>query len=175
MCTRVNSLHETLHLWVFASSPLPLLAEHNTSTNISAASSASTGSSASGIRVDLTPSPSLRDLAPDAYDLQSSPQFSSEASSYLRHDQESYPECVYPAYYDANLPASMLEQIQLIQVYLKDTGTWCEVTDLHRHFTVSYIHRLMGNKPFVAAAMALASRQLDIIRKSPQDSTLSLY
>jgi hypothetical protein len=76
---------------------------------------------------------------------------------------------------EVELPVSKTEQTRLIRAYLQETGTWCETTDSGRHFTVSYIHKLMENKPFAAAAMALASRQLDAIRHSQRQSTLSLY
>lgn len=76
---------------------------------------------------------------------------------------------------EAELPVSKAEQIRLIRAYLQETETWCETTDSERHFTVSYAHKLMGNKPFAAAAMALASRQLDAVRCNHRQSTLSLY
>lgn len=73
------------------------------------------------------------------------------------------------------LPASEVEQVQLMRIYLQEPGLWCEITDSGRHFTVSYVHKLMANKPFAAAAMALASRQLDAVRRCPRESTLGLY
>ncbi|KAH7064336.1 putative Zn(II)2Cys6 transcription factor [Paraphoma chrysanthemicola] len=80
-----------------------------------------------------------------------------------------------PSQIEAELPVSKTEQARLIRAYLQETGTWCETTDSGRHFTVSRIHKLMENKPFAAAAMALASRQLDAVRHSQRQSTLSLY
>ncbi|OAL47019.1 hypothetical protein IQ07DRAFT_546297 [Pyrenochaeta sp. DS3sAY3a] len=82
---------------------------------------------------------------------------------------------IAPAYHDLELPVPKAEQIRLIHAYLKETGIWCEATDSGKHFTVTYIHPLMNNKPFAAAAMALASRQLDAVRQSPRESTLDLY
>lgn len=82
---------------------------------------------------------------------------------------------IAPAHHDIELPVPKAEQIRLIHAYLQETGTWCEATDSGRHFTVAYVHSLMNNKPFAAAAMALASRQLDAVRRSPRESTLDLY
>lgn len=62
-----------------------------------------------------------------------------------------------PAQTDIELPVPKAEQILLIHAYLQETGTWCEATDSSRHFTVTHIHPLMNNRPFAAAAMALAS------------------
>ena len=85
------------------------------------------------------------------------------------------PSFVAPTYFDVEIPVPELKQIQLIRAYLQETGTWFEATDVARHFTVCYVHRLMNNRPFVAAAMALAMRQLDAMRRSTSDITLSLY
>jgi hypothetical protein len=82
---------------------------------------------------------------------------------------------VATAYFDVELPVPKSEQILLIRAYLQETSTWCEATDSVKHFTVTYIHPLINNKPFVAAAMALASRQLDAVRRNPRESTLNLY
>jgi hypothetical protein len=77
--------------------------------------------------------------------------------------------------FDVELPVSRSEQIQLMRTYLQEAGTWCEATDSDRHFTILYVHKLMDNKPFEAAAMALASRQIDAVRRRPRQSSLSLY
>ena len=82
---------------------------------------------------------------------------------------------VSPSEIETQLPVSKAEQARLIRLYLQRTGTWCETTDSGRHFTVTYVHKLMENKPFVAAAMVLASRQLDALRHSQSQTTLSLY
>lgn len=82
---------------------------------------------------------------------------------------------VAPAYFNVDLPVPKPAQAQLIRAYMEEAGTWCEATDTNRHFTVTFIHSLMRSKPFAAAAMALASRQLDGVRKRSNDSTLSLY
>jgi hypothetical protein len=76
---------------------------------------------------------------------------------------------------EAELPVSTSEQTQLLRAYLQETGTWCETTDSGRHFTVSYVHKLMENRPFASAAIALASRQLDALRHNQRQSTLKLY
>jgi hypothetical protein len=80
-----------------------------------------------------------------------------------------------PSEVEAELPVSNVQQTRLIRAYLQETGTWCEATDSGRHFTVSYIHKLLENKPFAAAAMALASRQLDAVGHSQRQSTSNLY
>lgn len=156
-------------------------AKQDTPTVVSTSSRASIAGSTSSTRVDFSRAPSLQEPAPAACDLRvplertNRTDHPPECSACLGDHHESYPAHIFPECYDASMPASMLEQIQLIQTYLIDTGTWLEATDDHRHFTVSYVHRLMTNKPFVAAAVALASRQLDIIHKTNQDRTLSLY
>lgn len=73
------------------------------------------------------------------------------------------------------VPVSQAEQSRLLGAYLQETGTWCEATDSSRHFTVSYVHKLIENQPFAGAAMALASRQLDALRNDKRQATLSLY
>ncbi|KAF2019572.1 hypothetical protein BU24DRAFT_439648 [Aaosphaeria arxii CBS 175.79] len=80
-----------------------------------------------------------------------------------------------PPLADFELPIPEAEQSQLLSAYLRETGTWCETTDSNMHFTVSSIHMMMKSKPFVAAAMALASRQLDAVNKRPRQMTLALY
>ncbi|KAJ4982961.1 alkaline phosphatase family protein [Stagonosporopsis vannaccii] len=82
---------------------------------------------------------------------------------------------VAPAYFDVDLPIPKPEQAYLIRAYTQETGTWCEATDIHQHFTVTSLQALMKNKPFSAAAMALASRQRDATHKNPSDSTLKIY
>lgn len=72
-------------------------------------------------------------------------------------------------------PVSEEEKLHLISCFLNETGRWCETTDSHMQFTVGCIHSLMKSKPFVAAATALASRQLDIIGNQPHQTTLELY
>lgn len=76
---------------------------------------------------------------------------------------------------ELDLPVSTAEQAQLISAYLRGTGTWCETTDSDMHFTVSSVHEMMDNKAFAAAAMALASRQLDALRHRQRQVTLGLY
>ncbi|CAN9144826.1 unnamed protein product [Alternaria alternata] len=73
------------------------------------------------------------------------------------------------------VPVSQAEQSRLLGAYLQETGTWCEATDSSRHFTVSYVHKLIENQPFAGAAMALASRQFDALRNDKRQTTLSLY
>jgi hypothetical protein len=76
---------------------------------------------------------------------------------------------------ELELPVSTAEQSQLISAYLRETGTWCETTDSDMHFTVSSVHEMMESKAFAAAAMALASRQLDALQHRQRQVTLGLY
>lgn len=76
---------------------------------------------------------------------------------------------------ELELPVSRLEQCQLIYSFLRETGTWCETTDSYMHFTVASVHDMMENDAFAAAAMALASRQIDSIRHCQRQETLRLY
>ncbi|OAL03229.1 hypothetical protein IQ06DRAFT_334667 [Phaeosphaeriaceae sp. SRC1lsM3a] len=76
---------------------------------------------------------------------------------------------------ELDLPVSTAEQAQLISAYLRGTGTWCETTDSEMHFTVSSVHEMMEDKAFAAAAMALASRQLDALSHRQRQVTLGLY
>jgi hypothetical protein len=66
-------------------------------------------------------------------------------------------------------------KVNLMSAYIKETATWCETTDSEMHFSTSSIHQMMDSKPFVAAAMSLASRQLDVMGGSPRHITLELY
>lgn len=43
------------------------------------------------------------------------------------------------------------------------------------HFSARSVHRMMESTPFAAAAMSLASRQLDSLRGRPRQITLELY
>lgn len=61
---------------------------------------------------------------------------------------------------DPEIPVPDAQRIDLLSAYLQDTGTLCEVTDSTKHITVASFHTMMGSSAFVAAAMALASRQL---------------
>lgn len=80
-----------------------------------------------------------------------------------------------PASLSIDVPVMKEAQIRLIHAFLQETGTWCEITDSKRHFTIKYIHSLMENKPFAAAAMALASLQQDAVCRKSQEVSLSLY
>lgn len=62
-----------------------------------------------------------------------------------------------------------------MSAYLRETGTWCETTDSEMHFTVKVIHKLMKSPSFVAAALSLASRQLDYVQMRRNSATLELY
>ncbi|KAJ5959364.1 uncharacterized protein N7479_006514 [Penicillium vulpinum] len=73
------------------------------------------------------------------------------------------------------LPVTDGEKLHLISAYLRETGTWCETTDSQMHFTVKSIHELMKSSSFVAAALSLASRQLDYLRGRQRPMTLELY
>lgn len=73
------------------------------------------------------------------------------------------------------LPVTSREKLRLISAYLRDTGTWCETTDSQMHFTVKSVHKMMKSPPFAAAAISLASRQLDYLQGQHRPVTLELY
>ncbi|KAI9929559.1 hypothetical protein ASPWEDRAFT_172784 [Aspergillus wentii DTO 134E9] len=72
-------------------------------------------------------------------------------------------------------PVSELQKAHLISSYLEETGTWCETTDSDRQFTIHSVRAMMESPAFVAAAMSLASRQLDHINRRHRPVTLELY
>lgn len=73
------------------------------------------------------------------------------------------------------IPISESEKLRLLSSFLKETGRWCETTDSEMHFTVGSVHSMMQSKLFVAAAMALASRQVDAKGSQSHQATLELY
>lgn len=136
-----------------------------------------TSSTDAGVATTTSP----LDWSPDVLDFRSSNYGNDNGAPYSATISNTSPllgpsqDFVAPAYFDVELPVPKLKQIQLIRAYLHETGTWFEATDVDRHFTICYVHRLMNNRPFVAAAMALAMRQLDAMRRITSDTTLSLY
>lgn len=76
---------------------------------------------------------------------------------------------------ELTLPVSNAEKTRLICSYVQETGTWCETTDSDLQFTMRSIHSVMKSTVFVAAAMSLASRQLDHIERRQRPVTLELY
>ncbi|KAF0330442.1 alkaline phosphatase family protein [Colletotrichum asianum] len=76
---------------------------------------------------------------------------------------------------DLDLPVSKTEQAHLMTAYLRETGTWCETTDSEKHFTVKSIHSMMESRAFMAAALALSSRQVDTLRGRQRQTALELY
>lgn len=62
-----------------------------------------------------------------------------------------------------------------MSAFVWETAGWCETTDSNKHFSTASIHAMMESKPFVAAAMSLASRQLDNVHGRAQQRTLELY
>ncbi|KAJ5770926.1 uncharacterized protein N7511_002977 [Penicillium nucicola] len=73
------------------------------------------------------------------------------------------------------LPVTDGEKLHLISAFIRETGTWCETTDSKMHFTVKSIHEMMKSSSFVAAALSLASRQLDSVHMRQDRVTLELY
>lgn len=67
------------------------------------------------------------------------------------------------------------EQATLISAFLRESGTWCETTDSKMQFTVNSVHKMMENKAYLAAALALSSRQLDEVNRRKTQLTLELY
>lgn len=76
---------------------------------------------------------------------------------------------------ESSLPVSNAEKVRLICSYMQETGTWCETTDSDMHFTMRSTHEVMKSAAFTAAAMSLASRQLDHVEHRQQPITLELY
>ncbi|KAE8383152.1 hypothetical protein BDV26DRAFT_252211 [Aspergillus bertholletiae] len=73
------------------------------------------------------------------------------------------------------LPITCTEKARLISLFMQETGTWCETTDSDMHFTMRSLHPMMKSTAFMAAAMSLASRQLDHVEKVQRPVTLELY
>ncbi|RSM09890.1 hypothetical protein CEP52_003887 [Fusarium oligoseptatum] len=76
---------------------------------------------------------------------------------------------------EPRFPVSQRMKADLISNYIRETATWCETTDSDMHFSARSVHCMMESTPFVAAAMSLASRQLDTLRGRPRQITLELY
>lgn len=76
---------------------------------------------------------------------------------------------------ESPLPVSHKTQVHLMTAFIRETARWCETTDTAMHFSTTSIYELMESKPFVAAAMALASRQIDTVQNKPRHMTLELY
>ncbi|KAF7593985.1 hypothetical protein BBP40_010382 [Aspergillus hancockii] len=76
---------------------------------------------------------------------------------------------------EPSLPVTDAEKAWLISSYLRETGNWCETTDSQMQFTVQSVHSMMASATFAAAAMSLASRQLDHIEQRQHSVTLELY
>lgn len=76
---------------------------------------------------------------------------------------------------EPSLPVSNAEKVHLICSYIQETGTWCETTDSDMHFTMRSTHEMMKSAAFTAAAMSLASRQLDHVKHRQRPITLELY
>ncbi|RKK65771.1 hypothetical protein BFJ69_g15997, partial [Fusarium oxysporum] len=76
---------------------------------------------------------------------------------------------------EPRFPVSQTMKVDLMSAYIKETATWCETTDSEMHFSARSVHEMMDSKPFVAAAMSLASRQLDVMQGFPRHITLELY
>ncbi|KAF4443600.1 alkaline phosphatase family [Fusarium acutatum] len=76
---------------------------------------------------------------------------------------------------EPRFPVSQSIKVHLMSAYIRETATWCETTDSEMHFSAKSIHQMMDSKPFVAAAMSLASRQLDVIQGRTRHITLELY
>lgn len=72
-------------------------------------------------------------------------------------------------------PVSEATKVDLISAFIHEAATWCETTDSEMHFSARSVHHMIDSKPFVAAAMSLASRQLDAVQGRPRHMTLELY
>lgn len=76
---------------------------------------------------------------------------------------------------EPRFPVSQTVKADLMFAYIQETATWCETTDSDMHFSKRSVHDMMGSKPFVAAAMSLASRQRDAVQGRRRHLTLELY
>lgn len=76
---------------------------------------------------------------------------------------------------DIEQPVSSEVRVELMSAFIFETAGWCETTDSARHFSTASIHNMMQSTPFVAAAMSLASRQMDNVRGQARQRTLELY
>ncbi|CAH0043171.1 unnamed protein product, partial [Clonostachys rhizophaga] len=76
---------------------------------------------------------------------------------------------------EPRFPVSQMVKADLMSAYIQETATWCETTDSDMHFSVRSVHDMMNSKPFVAAAMSLASRQRDAVQGRHRQLTLELY
>ncbi|KAM0554932.1 hypothetical protein ACHAPJ_006668 [Fusarium lateritium] len=76
---------------------------------------------------------------------------------------------------EPRFPVSQAIKIDLMSAYIKETATWCETTDTDMHFSTRSLNDMMNSKPFVAAAMSLASRQRDAVQGCRRHLTLELY
>jgi hypothetical protein len=72
-------------------------------------------------------------------------------------------------------PISQSTKARLIASYLKETATWCETTDTGRHFSMKSAHTILSSQALSAAAVAVASRQLDNMGGKARVETLELY
>lgn len=72
-------------------------------------------------------------------------------------------------------PVDEASKGRLLDAYLRETSTWCETTDTLRHFSTKCSFVLIESDCFLAAALALASRQLDITTNHPHSVSLELY
>lgn len=72
-------------------------------------------------------------------------------------------------------PIDEVTKGQLLDAYLRETSTWCETTDTLRHFSTKCSCVLVESECFLAAALALSSRQLDVITNHPHSISLELY
>lgn len=74
-----------------------------------------------------------------------------------------------------DFPVSQRSRVDLLSAYVRDTATWSETTDSAMNFSVDRVHMMIKSKPYAAAAMALASRQRDTLRRQHNPMTLELY
>jgi hypothetical protein len=72
-------------------------------------------------------------------------------------------------------PVSDEQTLDLVESYLSETATWCDTTDSMKHFSVLSAHDMLETMVFKAAALAVASRQLNKIGMLAEDITLRCY
>ncbi|KAH6696584.1 hypothetical protein BKA61DRAFT_623239 [Leptodontidium sp. MPI-SDFR-AT-0119] len=72
-------------------------------------------------------------------------------------------------------PIGERKKALLLTAYLRETATWCETTDSLRHFSLQTSRGLLESQAYSAAAVAVASRQIDNTTGDARTETIELY
>lgn len=130
----------------------------------------------SSVAVDQAPPRADHDSSADQ---SQEPQRESWTSSRaLRDTLDSFSRarpCPFSSQHDSLTTVTSQTRAELLQIYLRETSAWCENTDSMRSFSSKESPALLKSTIFVAAAMALASRHLELKTSVGSDSSLKLY